>query len=374
MSKQNPTGKPDLYQQLYQAYSEVHSDLTRQQCQIEFNKKWKTIKECKNRSEEAEKYLKVLKGAITLKRHSPGSLVNLFAKVAAKASTAQSADAASSEESENVKKNGFEHVNIEFLPDSSQFIEPRSSSDSEGEAIHNSSINSSNLSASSTSSKTPAQDAIKAKLEVIHSDLVALYKRRDADMLTHDEEIVFQKKKEQRTELQNKLRDLQNRQKNQKKLRDNRAVVLKSASSEFKDKLKLRNQFGKPRVETVQPYFLEAIVNIAMHGSAAQEKRRNEIYRSILTLDDLTAQLIRDGFDVTRSSVYLRLKPKRSNSTEGKRHVKTVPVQLIRAQNDLHKSHPDQGFCKATINNLEQLASLLGPSEVIFLSQDDKAR
>jgi hypothetical protein len=298
----------------------------------------------------------------------------LFAKVAAKASTAQSVDGASSEESENVKKNGFEHVNIEFLPDSYQFIEPRSSSDSEGEAIHNSSINSSNLSASSTSSKTPAQDAITAKLEVINSDLVALYKRRDADMLTHEEEIVFKKKKEETTELQNKLRDLQNRQKNQKKLRDNRAVVLKSASSEFKDKLKLRNQVGNPRVETVQPYFLEAIINIAMHGSAAQEKRRNEIYRSILTLDDLTAQLIRDGFDVTRSSVYLRLKPKRSHSTEGKRHVKTVPVQLIRAQNDLHKSHPDQGFCKATINNLEQLASLLGPSEVIFLSQDDKAR
>ena len=55
MSKQNPTGKLDLYQQLYQAYSEVHSDLTRQQCQIDFNKKWKTIKECKNLSEEAEK-------------------------------------------------------------------------------------------------------------------------------------------------------------------------------------------------------------------------------------------------------------------------------------------------------------------------------
>jgi hypothetical protein len=45
-------------------------------------------------------------------------------------------------------------------------------------------------------------------------------------MLTHEEEIVFKKKKVERTELQNKLRDLQNLQKNQKKLRDNRAVVL----------------------------------------------------------------------------------------------------------------------------------------------------
>jgi hypothetical protein len=76
MSKQNPTGKPDLYQQLYQAYSEVHSDLN---------------------------------------SHSPGSLVNLFAKVAAKSSTAQSSDAASSEESENVKKKGFVHVSKKFL-------------------------------------------------------------------------------------------------------------------------------------------------------------------------------------------------------------------------------------------------------------------
>ncbi|EFX66906.1 hypothetical protein DAPPUDRAFT_115916 [Daphnia pulex] len=272
MSKQNTTGKPDLYQQLYQAYSEVHSDLTRQQCQKEFYQKWKTIKEFKNRSEEAEKYLKELKGAITLKRHSPDSLVNLLAKVIAKASTAQSADAASSKESENVKKN-----------------EPRPSSDLEGEAIHNSSTNSSNLSASSTSSKTPAQDAIKANLEVINSDSVALYKRRDADMLTHDEEI--------------------------------------------------------------------AIINIAMHGSAAQEKRRNEIYRSILTLDDLNAPLIRDSFDVTRSSVYLRLKTKRSHSTEGKRHIKQVFAKL-----------------HSTIWSSSLLASLLWPSEVIFLSQDDKAR
>ncbi|EFX64643.1 hypothetical protein DAPPUDRAFT_117997 [Daphnia pulex] len=279
MSKQNTTGKPDLYQQLYQGYSEVHSDLTRQQCQKEFNKKWKTIKECKNRSEEAEKYLKELKGAITLKRHSPGSIVNLLAKVLAKASTAQSADAASSKES----KNNQDHPVIQK---------------GKPEAIHNSSTNSSNLSAGSTSAKTPAQDAIKAKLEVINSDSVALYKRRDADMLNHDEEIVFKKKKEERTKLKNKLRVLQNRQKLIKKLRDNRAAVLKSASSEFKDKLKLRNRVGKPR----------AILNIAMHGSAAQEKRRNEIYRSILTLDDLNAPLIRDGFHVTRSSVYLRLK------------------------------------------------------------------
>ncbi|XP_045034353.1 uncharacterized protein LOC123475557 [Daphnia magna] len=51
-----------------------------------------------------------------------------------------------------------------------------------------------------------------------------------------------------------------------------------------------------------------------------------------------------------------------------------VPVRLIRAQNDFHKSHPDQRLCQATIRTMDELASLLGPSEVCYISQDDKAR
>lgn len=60
--------------------------------------------------------------------------------------------------------------------------------------------------------------------------------------------------------------------------------------------------------------------------------------------------------------------------TLGKTHVKTVPVKLTRATNDLHKDHKDKKFRFALIRHLEELASLLGPNEVIFLSQDDKAR
>lgn len=58
----------------------------------------------------------------------------------------------------------------------------------------------------------------------------------------------------------------------------------------------------------------------------------------------------------------------------GKTHVITVPVKLSRVQNDLHKGHPDTKFCFSTIHHLEELASLLGPNDVLFLSQDDKAR
>ena len=75
-----------------------------------------------------------------------------------------------------------------------------------------------------------------------------------------------------------------------------------------------------------------------------------------------------------RSSVYLRLQPKRRSSHQGKRHINTVPVRLIRAQNAFHKSHPDQRLCQATIRAMDELASLLGPSEVCYISQDHKAR
>ena len=72
--------------------------------------------------------------------------------------------------------------------------------------------------------------------------------------------------------------------------------------------------------------------------------------------------------------MYLRLIPKRWNTEEGKRHVKTVPVKLCRPEADQHTKHPDDLFCHATIHALETVASVLGPDQVVFLSQDDKSR
>jgi len=77
-----------------------------------------------------------------------------------------------------------------------------------------------------------------------------------------------------------------------------------------------------------------------MYGSASHGRRQSDVYRSIKTLDQLTEQLKKDGFTISRSGLYLRLLPKRSSSSEGQRHVTTVPVKLIRAQNDHHAWWP----------------------------------
>lgn len=48
-------------------------------------------------------------------------------------------------------------------------------------------------------------------------------------------------------------------------------------------------------------------------------------------------------------------------------------VKLSRATNDEHKSHPDGKFCTESIRVIESLASMFGPAQVFFISQDDKA-
>jgi hypothetical protein len=166
-------------------------------------------------------------------------------------------------------------------------------------------------------------------------------------------------------------------QKRAQKARDEKKRKLNALfedNPELRTSLNVRAKPGRPRIEEDQPSLLETIVDIAMHGSASHERRQSDVYRSIKTLDQLTEQLKMDGFTISRSGLYLRLLPKRSSSLEGQRHVSTVPVKLIRAQNDHHTKHIDGLFCTATIRHLEELASILGPNEVCFVSQDDKAR
>ena len=57
--------------------------------------------------------------------------------------------------------------------------------------------------------------------------------------------------------------------------------------------LKHRHRPGRPRLEDDQPLLLKTIVDIAMHGSAAHERRRTEEYKTIKTLKELSEQLRR---------------------------------------------------------------------------------
>ncbi|XP_055542900.1 uncharacterized protein LOC129728479 [Wyeomyia smithii] len=119
---------------------------------------------------------------------------------------------------------------------------------------------------------------------------------------------------------------------------------------------------------------MSAIIDIAQYGSSAQEKRQYEQLRTVKTLDELDESLKELNFTMSRTYVYYRLMPKRCDSIEAKRHIKTVPVRLILAKNDHHKFHQDTRFCASTIKRLDEIGSFLGPHEAARLSQDDKVR
>ena len=182
--------------------------------------------------------------------------------------------------------------------------------------------------------------------------------------------------KKKQNELDGLQRDLAKCKKNQtrqQRFRDNLKRKLDSLDDDTRKKLKGIPD-DHPATTDGEDILHKTIVDIAIGGSAADERCRSEVIRTVRTLDDLTAALRKQGFRLSRSAVYLRLLPRNATTQEGKRHVKTVPVKLTPAQNDKHSTHPDTLFARASISNLEELASLLGPQEVTFHSQDDKAR
>lgn len=217
---------------------------------------------------------------------------------------------------------------------------------------------------------------MKSEISVLEAELNASVKKRDAGLgtdriemkikkLRHDTEI---KKKE----LHNKIVRANNMRKFRAKQKSE-ILSLKSAHSNVQSS-SIRTEPGRPPLEENQAGLLQVICDIATHGSSAADRRRSEVLRTCKTLDELHALLVEDGFVISRTSTYRRLIPKYSGSLEGKRHVTTVPVRLSRAQTDRHRDHADQYFCKATANSLEELASILGPEQVVFISQDDKAK
>ena len=225
--------------------------------------------------------------------------------------------------------------------------------------------------------RCPGQDKLKQEIEAKMTQIVRLEEAMNLG-LSNDREIEKKKIKavKEIQELKKKLRKLETDRKSMLKLRANRKEVeekLKMENPELAKALKMRDCVGRPRVECDQPLMGETLLRIAMIGSAASDKRRDEILRSVKTLDDLKKALHDMGFSVSRSALYLRLQPRNQTTLEGKRHVNTVPVKLTRPQNNLRKKHPDRMFAAETKKGVESLCQVLGPMACLYVSQDDKA-
>lgn len=69
------------------------------------------------------------------------------------------------------------------------------------------------------------------------------------------------------------------------------------------------------------------------------------------------------GFQFSRNGTYLRLLPRNAASREEKRHISTVPIKLISAQNYLKKKHIDTEFAAASLEYLQNF-TFFSPNEV----------
>ena len=224
---------------------------------------------------------------------------------------------------------------------------------------------------------TPAQDRLQKEIVSLNAELHAL-DCRSAVADRSDEyktmKMQLQHKLKGKTSALRRKQKEQERQKKHRLGRKRKFEELCQKEPSLRKELKMQPARGRPSLDKAQPELLSTIVDIATHGCAADDRRRSDNLRSVKTLDDLTAAVVSFGYNISRSGVYLRLLPRRSDTQEGKRHVNTVPVKLTRAQTESHQTHIDGKFAMSTMANMEELASVLGPQEVCFLSQDDKAR
>ena len=238
-------------------------------------------------------------------------------------------------------------------------------------------------SATESSSRLPeertcyAEKDINAKVLVLIDEIHKLEEVLNLNVIPNRDEThtaVKNKKTELDSLLKKKTKLKQNRI-NQQKARERKKTI----TTQTKSSLQSNNEASVPRPTPGRPKrvdddaLLQTIKEMALVGSAADPRRRTEVIRSCKTLDDLTIKLNEIGFNLSRSSVYLRLLPRRKDSIEGKRHKKIANVKLCRAQPMQEAKNPDRWFASATMHHVEDFAILMGAENVAFLGKDDKA-
>ncbi len=182
-----------------------------------------------------------------------------------------------------------EPIALEFMPDSDQFLEHDIASEDIPEAVTLTKAVQNAI--PSVIKPKPAQEQIKTQISIINSDLVGwLFNRKANGFITKEQESELKEKKTKKKELEKLLKrkiDNQNRAKKSRESKKIKLAKLCETNPEIQTVLSIRNKPGKPRLEVDQPLLLKTIIDIAVHGSAAHEKRQADIYRSIKTLDDL---------------------------------------------------------------------------------------
>ena len=133
--------------------------------------------------------------------------------------------------------------------------------------------------------------------------------------MTEDDRKEIETRREYLEKLKKKLRELKlNRQRSQK-YRNERKRKLDTLDEETRKKVtgKRTSEPGRPQ-KYDNAELIVAVCRIAIPGSAAHERRRNEVIRTVESLNQLTEALNYEGYDLKRSTIYLHFLPKNSRT------------------------------------------------------------
>eukprot|EP00731_Ephydatia_muelleri_P034807 Em0078g7a len=276
-----------LYQALFKAYTDAHPTKPMQYSQAEVAERWNEMKKEADYHTKVNALISDLKAIAMTKK---GRLLAFWGNQAVPNHT--------------TKENSDHSLSIEAPSEATNSLS----------SVVSTNPNELCTSGSSSRYKSTAQTDLQHQIDLINGDLVGLCRRQSSNMLSKEQETELHCKKRKKEELEKLLKKKRDDQKRAQKYRAKRKHVmldLCEKNPEVKELLKLREKSGRPRLEEDQPLLLQAIVDIALHGAPAHERRQCEVYRSIKTLDELTAQLKKDGFQISRSGTYLRLIPRR---------------------------------------------------------------
>jgi hypothetical protein len=350
-----------LYSELYELWIKAYPQFKKQKIQSDCNCFWNNIKNNDNFMDLYTSKISDLKRNI----RSQKSIISFFDQPSTSATHRQPIASVTLSKTQSPSSNNENEVleNLTSNPESAN-------KDNQLQPV-------ALVASSVTTNKAPKQEELRKELSILNAELASYSVREAADLMSDEQRRELKTKKKRKIEVENEIEKLKAGQQRSKKFREEKKATLQQIVSENPDlesKIKLKSRPGRPAITDEQPNILDAIINIAMHGSAAHERRRMEILRSVRTLDELHRELENMGYKLSRSAVYYHLQPANIRTLDGKRHINTAPVKLIRAQNTLHKDHKDAKFAAATISNLNELASLLGHDDVAMISQDDKCR
>ena len=132
---------------------------------------------------------------------------------------------------------------------------------------------------------SPAQTACKNRLEALEKTIEKLAKAKDQGLATNSSLKELKEAKLQKCKESAALKKMERQQTASRKLREKQRAVLRAAAAQD-PKTPCQENAGRPR-NPEHDGIIRAITELAIHGSAADERRRSEIIRTCRTLDDL---------------------------------------------------------------------------------------